>query len=258
MMHPTFPISPKTAASTPEIDPKTGQPVAAKAKEETSGQKAVKWVGYTVAIVVIATAALVIVELIYKVCLVAREWWTGKKVQGENQFTRLLFAPLIDKVRQFTSVAPMDIIERLDLTNKDEQQLIQYLQNNFEISTTQMQEILKGAHVHLKDGGKAYFHWLKEVKNKHTRVSSHPASDKQFAVRGEFVKELLFSKLDDCTWFQLEGSPVSFGNVTTHMIDYFKYKITGRNQGPYGSSKYTHNDPLILTPKYTPSFQPEV
>ena len=56
---------------------------------------------------------------------------------------------------------------------------------------------------------------------------------------------------DNNLWFQVEGNKVDFSKgiikgiylFIRHMIDYLKYKITGKNVGLCGSSDYTEKNP---------------
>jgi hypothetical protein len=67
-------------------------------------------------------------------------------------------------------------------------------------------------------------------------------------VDGPFVHTVLFGQIDNRTWLQLEGHPQGFG----HVVDWFKYKFTGENQGPYGSSRHHDNQPFEFRPPDRP------
>ncbi len=109
-----------------------------------------------------------------------------------------------------------------------------------------------GAHVLLLDDGSTYKEWSENPAFK-TGRSSHPSNDQQYRMSGKLVKELLFSTVKHegkvHTWFQLESHPMSFGHVALHMLAYVKYKLSGRNQGPYGSSHHVDQKPLIIPMK---------
>jgi len=142
------------------------------------------------------------------------------------------------------------LFKRLAICSDQEKTILNQLQTDFELSDTQLEQIIAGAHVRLDDEGKTYDSWAKLDKIQ-PRISSHPSDSPQYGIRGPFVKELLFSRVKEkegkCyTWFQLENHPVKFGHYIRHMLDYFRYKITKENQGPYGSSPATDSKPLIL------------
>jgi hypothetical protein len=159
-------------------------------------------------------------------------------------------------------------IERCDAPHKDmltqrlvscspfEWQILFDLQNNLKLSDETLREILSGAHIFIADNGLRASQWKSMTDDKgnlraHLSVSSHPSNGPQFRVEGELFQEFLFSTQEKdgktYTWFQLESSPLTFGTVLPHTVDYFKYKITGKNQGPYGTSRHTHDKPIILS-----------
>jgi hypothetical protein len=104
-------------------------------------------------------------------------------------------------------------------------------------------EILRGAHLRIHDSGALYDAW-KGLHGADTRGSSHKSDAPQYHVDGPLVHTVLFGRLDGRTWVQLEGRPVGIG----HLIDYFRYRITHKNQGPYGASEYRESRPLEFLP----------
>lgn len=144
------------------------------------------------------------------------------------------------------------VCKHLPLCSKDEEAFLKQLQKDFHFTDQQLVEILKGAHVRLKDGGKTYDRWCQEMTSKYKRTSSHSATSTQYGVSGDFVKQLLFSKVEEkgesYTWFQLENHPVKFGHYIRHMLDFVKYKLSMQNQGPYGSSMAIDTKPILLEP----------
>ncbi|CAL7961036.1 hypothetical protein GAMM_10053 [Gammaproteobacteria bacterium] len=116
-------------------------------------------------------------------------------------------------------------------------------------------EFLKGGQIIFPDEGAGlYGKWSKFNKQNlvsREGASSHKSADKQFAVRGPFVKEALFgtrigSDGKKYTWLQLESHPTGLRYLLGHMISYVIYKITGKNIGPYGRSQYTEKSPMNL------------
>lgn len=122
-------------------------------------------------------------------------------------------------------------------------------------------EFLKGAHFHLYDNADLYFVWgVRELKKQH-RQSSHSSDGfSQFSIRGNFLKENLFSvKVEDdgrkYTWLQLEAHPVTWKEILQaigHLWTYIQYLHTGMNQGPYGQSIHTDRNPIIIKKPYIP------
>lgn len=117
-----------------------------------------------------------------------------------------------------------------------------------------LREVLSGAYVQIDDGGTFYAEWVKDQNLKiEPRQSSHKSSAKQYSFQGPLFKECLFSKkkLEDgreVTWFQLERYPAGKLYLIPHLVTWALYRVTGKNQGPHGSSAHTENkNPLVLT-----------
>ena len=132
-----------------------------------------------------------------------------------------------------------------------------------------LNEMIKGAHICLEDpDGSIFkmFHDLHSMRRK--RFSSHAAIGDQYALSGDVIPEFLFAqcrKKDPVTgeeklhmWFQLEAHSANHGNIFSaksfinlilHLIDWIKYKITGKNVGPFGLSSHHDANPIILAPK---------
>lgn len=106
-------------------------------------------------------------------------------------------------------------------------------------------EVMSGAHVWIMDQGDSYRAW-KQLRSKDDRPSSHPSDDTQYSVDGPFCHSILFSKFGNHTWVQLENNPFSRFPLflLSHGMDFLAYKISGNNQGPYGSSQFTDKNPL--------------
>jgi hypothetical protein len=130
---------------------------------------------------------------------------------------------------------------------------ISFNQNSI-VTNEILEEILKGAYLRFEDNGEFYnklvhlFHI-----NLQKRRSSHHSYVQQYSFSGPIVKEILFGVSKDekgtkTTWIQFErhdtNTPV---NLILHLGDYFIYKWTGKNIGPYGSSNYTESNPLVVS-----------
>ncbi|CAJ1352859.1 unnamed protein product [Effrenium voratum] len=118
-----------------------------------------------------------------------------------------------------------------------------------------MREILCGAHlVLLRDrlqrlhGNLSSYDLLRNWPGAYKRMSSHRSDREQYGIpQGQILHTILLGDLGGHTWFQFEGNGVDgVLSFIMHMCNYFEYKITGRNIGPLGTSKYTDQSPLLI------------
>lgn len=124
-------------------------------------------------------------------------------------------------------------------------------------SPHEIAEILKGGHVLLHDRGAYYEIWsslssqyrgLSSLDGDNApieRNSSHyrgEITDPQYGVSGALSHHILFGRVDNKTFFQLENTPHrSFLNIREtlgHLRDFALYRISHQNVGPYGYSKH--------------------
>lgn len=105
--------------------------------------------------------------------------------------------------------------------------------------------IFKGAHVVVYDGGERYEAWSKLRTRREPPGSSHQSDKTQYFVSGPCCHTILFGMTDGHTWFQLENN--STDDLWPHLADWFVYRITHKNQGPYGSSPHTDKHPIRIT-----------
>lgn len=228
-----------------------------KKKEAHWNSREVLMIGIGIATVTAACGILLLeVAFLVKEIVQDRIWQPDPK-ELEDNISKKYSLDFIDKIKRLChqDLSYIRLFKRLAVCKEDETEIISYLEKNYEITPDQLKEILMGAHVRLDDNGKAYKEWVRKVASKQSRISSHPSDKTQYGIRGSLIKELLFSRTTGSdgkayTWFQLENHPVSFGHIVRHMIDYVKYKITNKNQGPYGSSEATHHTPIILKQKF--------
>ncbi len=118
-------------------------------------------------------------------------------------------------------------------------------------SKRDLEEFFKGGHLVIEDDGELYNKWNTFTrKTDRNNSSSHDSIDKQFSIQGPLVKECLIGTRmvgdKKATWIQLESHPTSVLHVIGHLVSFLKYKLTGKNQGPYGQSKYTEKKPCII------------
>ena len=117
------------------------------------------------------------------------------------------------------------------------------------------QDVLQGAHIVMQDK-KVYQQLMKNTSNR-KRVSSHYRGEKQ-EEKGIDLKAvadfLVGLNEDEKVWMQLEGHKVSFKDgwirgsilVVLHILDYLKYKFTGKNVGPCGLSEHIDSNPIFI------------
>lgn len=117
------------------------------------------------------------------------------------------------------------------------------------------QEVLKGAHIVTKNP-EIYKKLINNTKSR-KRISSYYKS-KKIEEKGVDLKTtadfLVGLNKDDTAWMQLEGHKVSFEDglirgavlFVLHMIDYLKYKFTGKNVGPLGLSEHIDSNPIVV------------
>ncbi|MEV4537188.1 hypothetical protein AB0J82_25755 [Asanoa sp. NPDC049518] len=122
----------------------------------------------------------------------------------------------------------------------------------------QLHDVLCGGHV-LVDNPELYEDW-RHSKGARERISSHHKQiDKKkwpdIGMRGSVVREKLHGRTAQGTWVQLEKTPAAFGKKKLpslddlrHLVDYFTYKITRSNVGPWGLSRKTERRPMYLSP----------
>lgn len=126
------------------------------------------------------------------------------------------------------------------------------------LQVPQLRDILHGGHV-IIDNPDLYENWRFE-KVSHLRLSSHHRDvDKKrwpdIGMRGVLVREKLHGRTAQGTWLQLEKTPAAFGSKKLpnlddlrHLVDYFTYRITRSNVGPWGLSRWTERHPIYLAP----------
>jgi hypothetical protein len=108
--------------------------------------------------------------------------------------------------------------------------------------------VLRGAHLRIRDDGAHYDRW-RNLKSADSRHSSHQSEGQQYHVDGALVHTALFGKLSPWTWLQLERHPWDFRHSFGHAWDAIRYKFTGDNYGPYGTSPYTDSRYIEIMPK---------
>lgn len=131
------------------------------------------------------------------------------------------------------------------------------------LDVPQLREVLWGGHV-LVDDPHLYERW--RFPKTHERLSSHhPKVDKSrypdLGLKGPLVREKLHGRTQSGTWVQLEKTPAAMGpgfhlptmNDIRHICDYFVYRLTKSNVGPWGLSKQTERHPVYLSPALSAS-----
>ena len=87
--------------------------------------------------------------------------------------------------------------------------------------------------------------WLEAARARLEDAHAHPVYGQQYGLKGKFVHEALFGPGPHHTTFiQLERAAPSMLHLARHIADWVRYRLTRRNQGPYGSSLDTDAKPL--------------
>lgn len=211
-----------------------------------------------------------------------------KEISVKEKFGRLIFRS-VRKIKHTDMPHRLSIYNQLievlhSTTNKTEIAALKFLFQEYKISTNDLVHILQGAHVLLGDNGR--FHRLfKNAEGARSRLSSHPSDAKgelTYSFQGSVVRELLFAKLStdraikrlaepfgkiiqshvtkaeitlntelsQLSWFQLERNPmVNLRTVIGHSYNYICYKVTKKQQGPFGVSLHVDTRPIFLHPR---------
>jgi hypothetical protein len=158
---------------------------------------------------------------------------------------------VLGRLIQHSDLAPDKKREALGNWRRATADEVDILTGIFEIPEAQRftGEIFRGAHVRICDKGARYDDW-KTLPSADTRRSSHDSDGAQYHVDGPLAHTILFGKFGNRTWLQLEAHPMyDLVNIAGHFIDYFKYRASGENQGPYGSSpRAEKNRPIEIQP----------
>lgn len=209
-------------------------------------------------IILYLTGAMVIVVIVQRIlaCRAADPMdMHNHKVMACAQMPPPLHAPL-ERIQQ--TVDPY-IFHRVVQAHSDEVQMITDIFDTVNSCHDRVEEVvhevLNGAYLLIPDGGALYTKWKDKLSTARERSSSHHSTVPQLAVAGTFIGEGLFGqgfkeldagKILKYSWVQLEAYPTFWKTVLPHMYSYVKYLMTGRNQGPYGSSLKTEHNPLHL------------
>lgn len=113
-----------------------------------------------------------------------------------------------------------------------------------------MKDVLGGAHICVKDERAFVYNFLIHLPGAYERTSSHRSTAQQYGTReGRVMRTMLIGRVEDTTWFQLEGSPMghSFWSSLNHILDFYLYRLTRRQMGPLGSSPHTDWRPVQLS-----------
>lgn len=123
------------------------------------------------------------------------------------------------------------------------------------LSIPDLVKVLQGAHIVVGDE-ELYSRWI--FPHSRQRLSSHHRTvDKEqhpdYGLDGPLVRESLHGKAAVGTWMQLERTKATFqwGKLPSwhdvlHIRDFFIYRITGKNVGPWGLSANVDTRPIVL------------
>lgn len=146
-----------------------------------------------------------------------------------------------------------------------------YLVKYTDFDYTDLKKLLKGANFIIKNDNGFFYNKLKDYSNRRTdkfknksshyscakihRIGKHKiystnghVNNNYDCIIGKICVDKHISKHESCnSWFQFEKTRTDTTlNKLKHSFDYVKYFITKRNIGPFGYSKNTQNNPIIL------------
>lgn len=128
------------------------------------------------------------------------------------------------------------------------------------------QEVLKGAHIVIQGDEDVYRKMMEETSVRN-RISSHYRGQKEeekginLKNYADFLVGLTKHEGGQKKVFmQMEGHKVDFSQgiirgailLVLHMLDFLKYRWTGKNIGPCGKSEHTENNAPIVLPTLNP------
>lgn len=119
-------------------------------------------------------------------------------------------------------------------------------------NTTWLSEMLKGAHVVVKEEDETdIYDWLRHLPGSYPRWSSHQSIVAQMGVP---VFQGLHSIVtgvnrQNSTWFQFEDGRWKVGDVKSvlHLLNFMYYQLFGYQVGPFGISPHTDTRPIRLS-----------
>lgn len=118
--------------------------------------------------------------------------------------------------------------------------------------------MLKGAHLKFEDEGAFYKAIVEQYRTRLSkRHSSHQSICQQYSFSGLVLKEILLGVAEGksgnkASWIQFERHNTrTIAALMLHVIDYLRYRCTGKNIGPFGVSAHTDREPLVITPSIT-------
>lgn len=214
-----------------------------------------QWRGRKVVIVVFYMSGAFIVAIVLKKIYhltVARKLSQTPLATLESEVSKNFSPNFLNQLKLLKHIPYIRAVQKLAALTPDQTVVIKDIFMACHYNDDHLSEILRGAYVCFADTGHFYKNWsiLPKVKVRH--LSSHPSSGRQYMLVGPGVGEVLFGKtkikinnqIQKVTFVQLEKYPFTHH---LHMLDYLKFKASGKNQGPLGNSIYTHHNPLILS-----------
>lgn len=112
-----------------------------------------------------------------------------------------------------------------------------------------LNKLMKGANCLIEGNTDSLFQKLTQLKGAAQRSSSHSHQEgTSYGVETPLFGELLFWKdQEGCLRLQFEAHSLrNLFKAYYHLVDYLHYRLSGKQQGTYGSSKYTDDAPIII------------
>lgn len=106
-----------------------------------------------------------------------------------------------------------------------------------------VRDIQYGAYVVLEDDGLLYRTW--HARGEERLWSEHSSSAPVFDVAGTTGTVLFGTTSQGHTWLQWERSARC---TCAHCVDWLRFFVSCKNQGPQGSTERTESNPIVLRP----------
>jgi hypothetical protein len=181
------------------------------------------WLGRSVTFIftagmILSVALGVFLECVMITAEMANEHFRRYDYQEMEGIAKRKYSPsFIEKVKKFDKIDFNRMIKRLALSIEKEKIVLMHLEENLKVE--QLQEILLGSSVDLKDGGLTYKAW---VGGQEGAIFKECAKDHYYPIKGELIKGVFLKDAQ----MKLRIYPIGFAPVVTEGLDRIKQLIS--------------------------------
>lgn len=127
-------------------------------KPPASDDDSSNWQGRATVVIVIGLVSAAVLTILYEVALMCHEIIKDKLngvdfAEMEAKAIKKFSHEFIGQIKNLNNIDPARVINRLALSRKEEEEILNTLKNEYELSENDLEAILFGAHVRLEDGG---------------------------------------------------------------------------------------------------------